>query len=60
MTRNFAKREAGDRAAKREYHRIIHVGTGIPELTTGLVTNQKILEYHRHVTDMIHERKNDK
>ncbi len=40
--------------------RIIHVGTGIPELTIDQLTNQKILEYHRRATDMIHERKNDK
>ncbi len=40
--------------------RIIHAGTGIPELTINQWTNQKILEYHRHVTDMIHGKKNDK
>ena len=40
--------------------RIIHAGTGIPELTIDQWTNQKILEYHRHATDMIHGKKNDK
>ena len=38
----------------------MHAGTGIPELTIDQWTNQKILEYHRHVTDMIHGKKNDK
>jgi hypothetical protein len=40
--------------------RKIHVGTGIPELTIDQWTIQKILKYHRQVTDIIHKRKNDK
>ncbi len=40
--------------------RIIHAGTGIPELTIDQLTNQKIQKYHRRATDIIHERKNDK
>jgi hypothetical protein len=39
---------------------IIHVGTGIPELTIDQQTNQKVPRYHRHVTDIIQERENDK
>jgi hypothetical protein len=35
----------------------IHAGTGIPELTIDHLANQKILKYHRHVTDIIHEMK---
>ena len=53
-------RKFSNRPISKCYHRIIHAGTGIPELTIDQWTNQKILEYHRHVTDMIHERKNDK
>ncbi len=40
--------------------RIIHAGTGIPELTIDQLTNQKIQNYHRRATDIIRERKNDK
>ena len=42
------------------YHKSLHAGTGNPELTIGPLTNQKILKYHQHVTNIIHERKNDK
>ena len=42
------------------YHRIIQVGTGIPELTIDQLTNQKVPKYHRHVTDVRLRMKNDK
>ena len=53
-------RKLSNRPISKCYHRIIHAGTGIPELTIDQWTNQKILEYHRHVTDIIHGKKNDK
>jgi hypothetical protein len=42
------------------YHRIIRVGTGIPELTIDQQTNQKVHKYHRQVTDVRLRKKNDK
>ncbi len=34
---------------------IMHVGTGIPELTIDQLTNQKVPKYHRQATDIIQE-----
>ena len=47
-----------NRPISKCYHKILHAGTGIPELTIDQWTNQKILEYHRH--DKRHERSKEK
>ena len=57
---NYIGRKHGLWPMSKCYHIIIHVGTGIPELTIDQQTNQKVPRYHRHVTDIIQERKNDK